>query len=756
MSEKRITDDAQPNSPLDQTSSIVRLIRYFLFALIVLVAIVLGAGFEPLTNFVSENIALLTNSRLPETSSRLAFTLSTPRDLVYFFDDETKSVDLRWSGAEWNPSRPLDSGYSYEIAVFAPDNSRITTFSSTKPEISIGSVAGYLGQNLRFTVQAVGKISIGEYEYEYESESGEFRWIVPAATPTPTSTSTPTFTPTSTATSTPSSTPTNTPTNTPTSTPTRLPKDSPLLSYVVSTPGNLSFSYNVHGDSGSIRWGIANWVPSRPAGASNITYELRLIYPDRAFGPYSVAGNSRRFTNLDVLESQRLKFTVTAVGTIHIEQYSYEIRSKVAELSWARPTATPTHTPTNTPTSTLTNTPTNTSTATPTSTTTNTPTNTPTRLPKDSTLLSGLISTPDGLSFTFSALSSSGTIRWNKSNWLPSKTADSSNITYEVQVKYRNRSLGPYSVAGNSRRISNIGIPESQSMTIAVNAVGSIAIGHHTYEVRSKVAEHGWIRPTSTPTNTPTNTSTPTATSTPTPTRLPASDSRLSYTLATPGNLRSTFTELENVKVEWAGSTWRPRNPSDATKLSYEVTIIDPNSTRTDSKTTGGTSATFSNVKKYASKRLRFRVQAVATIRIDGHSYEFRSAPAESGSLYVPKYDFMLEQDETDSRLPGYCSIGLFLNRGRGYDFSVAYFGNTYKWYRVDVFGPDGRELDISSTRSTVLGDKANVQRYANTTFKAGIYTARTTELDPRSVKTFAFVIEEQGDYTLQIGGWGC
>ena len=50
----------------------------------------------------------------------------------------------------------------------------------------------------------------------------------------------------------------------------------------------------------------------------------------------------------------------------------------------------------------------------------------------------------------------------------------------------------------------------------------------------------------------------------------------------------------------------------------------------------------------------------------------------------------MLEQDESDSRLPGYCSLGLFLSRGQGYDLSVAYFGNTYKWYRVDVFGPDG------------------------------------------------------------------
>lgn len=154
---------------------------------------------------------------------------------------------------------------------------------------------------------------------------------------------------------------------------------------------------------------------------------------------------------------------------------------------------------------------------------------------------------------------------------------------------------------------------------------------------------------------------------------------------------------------------------------------------------------------------MRFRVEAAAEISIDGHTYQFHSKAAEGAALYVPSYDYMLERDETDSRLPGYCSIALALSRGRGYDLSVAYYGRTYQWYRVDVFGPDGKELDIYDTRLSGSGDsRANYQRYSDTTFKPGLYTARTVELDPRRTKTFAFLLDEEGDYFLQIGGWGC
>ena len=642
------------------------------------------------------------------------------------------------------------------MSVFAPDNTRITSLSSGKPALSVGNVAGYLGQNLRFTVQAVGTIQLGDHEYDFQSEVAEFRRIVPAATPTNTPTSTSTNTPTSTPTNTPTDTPSNTPTSTPTDTPTRLPTDSPQLSYLISTPDDLSFSYNTRTDGGTISWGRSDWVPSKPAGSSAISYEVKVVYPNRTFGPYRLSRTRHVFTNLDVQESQRLRFAVTAVGIVKIGQHSYEIRSKVAEFSWTRPTSTPTATPTYTPTPTATNTATDTPTATSTSTATHTPTNTPTRLPADSPVLSGLISAPDRLSFRYDARTSSGTISWNKSKWVPSKPTGSSEITYEVRVISGSRSVGPYSVKSNSRNFTDLGVQESQTLKFVVTAVASIKIGPHTYEVKSKVVELGWTKPTATPTFTPTNTPTPTATNTPTPTRLPASHPRLDYTLASPSNLKSTFTSSGSVLVEWNEPRWTPKKPPEQTSVTYKLTIFVPNSSQTATRTVSRRSFTYSDVKKYAGKQLRFRVQAVGEVRIDGHDYEIHGKPAEGGSLYVPRYDYMLEQDESDSRLPGYCSIGLFLNRGRGYDFSVAYFGNTYKWYRVDVFGPDGRELDISSTRSTVLGDKANVQRYANTTFKPGVYTARTTELDPRRVKTFAILIKEQGDYTLQIGGWGC
>ncbi len=631
---------------------LARMFRWFLLVILIAAAAVVGANFEPLADFITQQVALLTNSRLPDSSSRLAFSLTAPRDLVIAFDEETKGADLRWSESSWRPSRPQSSHISYEVAVLAPDNTPISSFSSDKPELDVENLAGYLGQDLKFTVRAVGTVLIGEHEYDFQSEAGEFRWGVPAATSTPTST--PTATPTSTSTPTPTSTPTFTPTNTPTNTltPTRLARNSPRLSYLISEPGNLSFVYDVRSDSATVSWGLSDWAPSKPPDSSNISYEVRVIYPHRVLGPYTVSGNKHTFSNLNTHPSQRLRFTVTAVGSVRIGQYEYEIKSVVATYSWIRPTSTPTSTSTSTPTATPTDTPTNTYTPTNTSTPTNTftPTFTPSNTPT------------------------------------PTATFTPSNT------------------------------------------------------------------PTPTATFTPSNTPTPTHTSTPTPTRLPASDSRLAFTLAAPGSLKSTFTESESIIVEWQEPRWRPRKPTNSSAISYEVTILGSSKSRTSR-----TAITFTNLKKYANKRLRFRVEASAEISIDGHTYQFRSQAAEGAALYVPRYDYMLERDDMDSRLPGYCDIGYSLNRGRGYDLAVAYYGRTYDWYRVDVFGPDGRELDIYATRLGGSGDsRANYQRYSDTTFKRGLYTARATELDPRRIKTFAFLLDDEGDYFLQIGGWGC
>ena len=916
---------------------------FFLLILLIVALAAIGANFEPLADFITEQVALLTNLRLPDSSSRLAFSLTTPRDLVVTFDEAAKGADLRWSESSWRPSRPQNSRFGYVVSVFASDNTEtrwedgewkevealLSSFSSNKPELAVENLAGYLGQNLKFTVQAVGTILIGEYEYDFQSEAGEFRWIVPAATPTPTftPTATPTNTPTFTPTFTPTSTPTNTPTNTPT--PTRLAKNDPqLLSYLIPKPDNLSFVYNARRNSGTISWDESNWVPAKPPDSSNVRYEVQVIYPNRALAPYTVSGNKRTF-NLDVQESQRLRFTVVAVGSMRIGQYEYEIKSETATYSWIRPTSTPTNTPTNTPTSTPTSTPTNTPTPTATFTPSNTPTPTatftPTRLAKnDPQLLSYLIPKPENLSFSYNTRADSGAISWSKSDWAPSKPPDSSNISYEVRVIYPNRTFGPYTVSENKHTFSNLnthpsqrlrftvvavgsmrigqyeyeirseaatyswirptstptstltptttptptntptdtptstltytptytptntltptptptrlagndpqlsyliskprnlsfnydartdsgsvswresdwapskppdssdiryevyiiyptgksgpyavpvnevafsylGVQENQRLRFTVDAMGSIRIGQYSYPFRSEVAELNWIRPTSTPTSTPTNTPTPTATftpsntptptatftpsntPTPTPTRLPASHPRLTYILSAPGSLQSSVTSSGGIAVKWQAPGWSPRKPSDPTRISYKVTLLRSNSARGETKNTSRTSATF-NLKKYASNQeIRFQVEAVAEISIDGHKYEILSEAAEGAALYVPAYDYLLERDHMDSRLPGWCRIGLFLNRGRGYDLAVAYTGRTYDWYRVDVFGPDGKKLNIYRTRLSGL--------------KPGVYTTRTTELDPRRVKTFAFVLDTQGSYTLRLGGSGC
>ena len=435
------------------SSRLARIFRWFLLAILIVAAAVIGANFEPLSDFITEQVALLTNSRLPDSSSRLAFSLTTPRDLVVTFDEETKGVVLQWSESSWRPSRPQNRRISYEVSVFSPGDSIISSLSTPISLIAVKNLSGYLGQNLKFTVRAVGAILIGEHEYDFQSEAGEFRWIMPVATPTP--------------------------------------------------------------------------IP------------------------------------------------------------------------------TATFTPSNTPT--------------------------------------------------------------------------------------------------------------------------------------------------------PTATFTPSNTPTPTPTRLPSSDSRLAFTLSAPGNLQSTVTSSGDIIVEWQAPRWSPRKPSDPTRISYKVTALCRNSARDETKSTDRTSVPF-NLKKCASnQQIRFQVEAVAEIRIDGHKYEIRSQAAEGAALYVPAYDYMLERDETDSRLPGYCSIGYSLNRGRGYDLAVAYYGRTYEWYVVDVFGPDGRELDIYATRLGGSGDsRAYYQRYSDITLKPGVYTARIRELDPRRIKTFAFVINDQGDYSLRLGGSGC
>lgn len=341
--------------------------RLLLVVLVLGIAGVLfvGGELDPLIEIAQDEIALLTDSRLPETSPRLRLLLTTPREARFSFDSRRKSVTVRWSDSIWRPREPEDYEISYRITVSAPNNSRVGSYTTTEPEVSADFVYRHFGQTLIFVLKAIGTIRIDGHDYKFESDAQEFRWQVPAATPTPTNTPTNTPTPTNTATPTATNTATATATNTatptasntatatptstftptatdtatstPSATPTRLPLDDPQLAFQISAPRFLRFSHNAINDSGTISWIKSDWVPGIPADASDFTYEVMAIYPHRTFGPYIVSEERYSFPNLDSRRYPRLEFTVAAVGSVRLGQHEYQFRSDVAELEWTKP-----------------------------------------------------------------------------------------------------------------------------------------------------------------------------------------------------------------------------------------------------------------------------------------------------------------------------------------------------------------------------------------------------------------------------------
>ena len=273
-----------------------KFIRFLLFVLVVAVAVFVGAAFEPIKDQITNSIALMTNSRLPESSSLLAYSLRTPSNLKVSFANIGGTVELSWSPTSWTPTLSTDWEFQYEIWVIAPDSQKLGPFIVNQPSVSLPSVAAYVGADLRFTVQAFTAFRIDSFNYDFRSEHGETVWTALKATPTPTNT------------------PTSIPTSTPTNTPTRLPIGDPQLSYYVSAPENVTFGYLANGDSGALSWGKSSWVPSKPPDSSSISYEVRIIYPNRTLGPYNVTGNRRAFSNLDTQPIQSLRFTIVAVG----------------------------------------------------------------------------------------------------------------------------------------------------------------------------------------------------------------------------------------------------------------------------------------------------------------------------------------------------------------------------------------------------------------------------------------------------------
>ena len=537
-------------------------------------------------------------------------------------------------------------------------------------------------------------------------------------------------------------------------------------------------------------WSAAEWLPQKPPGASAVTYELHVAYPNRKLGPFLIRGRSHHdFTNLNAHQYSQVKITIVATGSILIGQYRYDFQSATAEIRWT-PTPTPTITPTPTPTSTY------------------TPTKTPTLTytPSVSEMKALFKVRPNGAINIRSCPGKTcdpplGQARRGEILEVIAQKRESDGMWYEI--KYGD--ITAY-VAGWLTTHIPTSTPTSTSTNTPTNTFTPSKTPTLTYtpdvsgmKVLFKVSPNSAINIRSCPS---TACSPPlrqarrgeilevvaqkqesdgpwyeirygdrtayvagwlttkydsARTNTLTPIRLPDSHPRVAYTLSAPRSLQSSVTSSGDIIVEWQAPRWRPRKPSDPTRISYKVTLLRSNSARGETKNTSGTSIPF-NLKKYASNQeILFQVEAVAEISINGHKYEIRSQATEGAALYVPSYDYLLERDYMDSRLPGWCRIGLFLNRGRGYDLAVAYTGRTYDWYRVDVFGPDGKKLTIYSTRPSGSGSsRATYQHYSDITLKPGVYTARIRELDPRRIKTFAFVINDQGDYSLRLGGSGC
>ena len=218
------------------------------------------------------------------------------------------------------PDHPVRAGSDTKIRL-AKSNGTFGPYNASRNRHTFSKLDTDAGQNLKCIVVASGMIQIGQFIYEFQSEVAEYSWIRPTSTitsiatdartptptyrptntatntPTATATSTPTDTPTFTPTYTPTDTPTNTPsataTSTPTNTPTRLPDDSEQLGGLILAPANLSFSYDVESDVGTVMWEESNRIDRVTYEGGPIQYELRIVLPDRVEGIVRVAENSR-------------------------------------------------------------------------------------------------------------------------------------------------------------------------------------------------------------------------------------------------------------------------------------------------------------------------------------------------------------------------------------------------------------------------------------------------------------------------------
>lgn len=102
--------------------------------------------------------------------------------------------------------------------------------------------------------------------------------------------------------------------------------------------------------------------------------------------------------------------------------------------------------------------------------------------------------------------------------------------------------------------------------------------------------------------------------------------------------------------------------------------------------------------------------------------------------------------------LPGWCRVAHSVQRGQDYQFSVAFYNGTDKWYTVDVYDSRGQKLPISRTHLAGTGNsRAEYQRYDGTRFSDGNLYARIREIDSRKTIQIGFKLDEAGHHYLQI-----
>ena len=356
----------------------------------------------------------------------------------------------------------------------------------------------------------------------------------------------------------------------------------------------------------------------------------------------------------------------------------------------------------------------------------------------DAPQLAYQISSPRFLRFSHNAINDSGAISWVKSNWVPELPADSSDFTYEVRAIYPHRTFGPYTVSKERYSFSNLDTARYPRLRFTVTAVGTLRLGQHDYQFKSDVAELEWTKPgvTITP---------------------DISDEGVLFRVVSNGqvNIRScpettcnpplgttrrgqvfeVFGQVPGDEGEWYQIVFENQIAYIAGWLRVVQPLL-PTATPT---------ATATHTTTHTPT-------VTSTITATRTSYTWRATLKPTSrpvTRIAPRYDAWLDRGASwNSSLPGYCDIKITFSRGNTYGLNVIYEGRTYNWYRVDVYGPDGNKLKVSSSGA--------YQRYSDSDIVSGIYVARTRELNPARRKSFGFAIDSRGRYSIRLGGSGC